>query len=57
MDFMDLKLSLWVIRKSFKKKNTHTHTHTQRREIHTCNSVDDRFDKAFYHGIHKHQIP
>ena len=57
MDFMDLKLSLWVIRKSFKKKNTHTHTHTQRREIHTYNSVDDRFDKAFYHGIHKRQIP
>ena len=52
MDFMDLKLSLWVIRKSFKKN-----THTQRREIHTCNSVDDRFDKAFYHGIHKRQIP
>ena len=26
MDFMDLKLHLWLIRKTL-KKNTHTHTH------------------------------
>ena len=32
---MDLKLPLWLIRKTFKK---HSHT-KQRREIHTCNSV------------------
>ena len=28
----------------------------QRREIHTCNSLDGRFDKVFYYGLHKHQI-
>ena len=28
----------------------------QRREIHTCNSLDGRFDKDFYYGFHKHQI-
>ena len=28
MDFMNLKLSLWLISKTFKKKHTHTHTHT-----------------------------
>ena len=37
------------IKKKLKKKK-------QRREIHTCNSVDSRFDKAFFHGFHKHQI-
>ena len=28
----------------------------QRREIHTSNSLDGRFDKDFYYGFHKHQI-
>ena len=28
----------------------------RRREIHTCNSVDSRFDKAFCYGFHKYQI-
>ena len=28
----------------------------KKREIHTCNSVDGRFDKAFNYGFHKHQI-
>ena len=28
----------------------------QSREIHTCNSLDDRFDKDFYFGFQKHQI-
>ena len=51
MDFMDLKLPLWLIRKPSKKK-----TQKWRREIHTCSSVDGRFDKAFYYGFHKYQI-
>ena len=28
----------------------------RRREIHTCNSLDGRFDKDFYYGFHKYQI-
>ena len=28
----------------------------RRREIHTCNSLDGRFDKDFYYEFHKHQI-
>ena len=63
MDFMDLKLHLWLIRKTL-KTHTHTHTHTQkhknkekeRKEIHTFNSLNGRFDKDFYYGFHKHQI-
>ena len=29
------------------------HTQKQRREIHTNNAVDDKFDKAFYYRFHK----
>ena len=46
MDFMDLKLHLWLISKKFKKK-----TEKQSREIYTCNSLDGRFDKDFYYGF------
>ena len=59
---MDLKLHLWLISKTLKKKkqtNKQTNKQTkqkQRREIHTCNSLDGRFDKDFYYGFHKHQI-
>ena len=60
MDFMDLKLHLWLISKTYKHTHTHTHTHTktqkQSREIHTWNSLDCRFDKDFYYGFQKHQI-
>ena len=54
MDFMDLKLPLWLISKILKKKKKKTQK--QRREIHTYSSVDSRFDKAFYYGFHKYQI-
>ena len=53
MDFMDLKLPLWLISKILKKKKK---TQKRKSEIHTCNSVDSRFDKAFYYGFHKYQI-
>ena len=55
MDFMDLKLPLWLISKILKLKKK-LKKKKQRREIHTCNSVDSRLDKAFYHGFHKYQI-
>ena len=51
MDFMDLKLHLWLISKTFIRK-----TQKQRREIHIGNSLDGIFDKDFYYGFHKHQI-
>ena len=35
------------------KKNKKT-KQKQRREIHTCNSVDGRFDKAWMVGLTKH---
>ena len=38
------------------KKTKKTKTQKQSREIHTCNSLDDRFDKDFYFGFQKHQI-
>ena len=38
------------------KQNLLKKTQKRRREIHTCNIVDGRFDKAFYYGFHKHQI-
>ena len=41
MNFMALKLPLWLISKALRKKEK------KEREIHTCNSVDSRFDKAF----------
>ena len=47
MDFMDLKLSLWLIRKTLKKC-----TKTKKSNTH----FDGRFDKTFYRGFHKSQI-
>ena len=41
----------WNLKKKFKKK-----TQKQRREIHTYNSVDGKFNKVFYYGFHKHRI-
>ena len=41
-------------KKYIRKKKAHTQK--QRREIHTNNTVDDRFDKAFYFRFHKCQI-
>ena len=38
------------------KQNLKKKKQKQRREIHTCNSLDGRFDKDFYYGFHKHQI-
>ena len=38
------------------KQNLLKKTQKRRREIHTCNIVDGRFDKAFYYGFHKYQI-
>ena len=38
------------------KQNLKKKTQKRRREIHTCNSMDGRFDKTFYYGFHKHQI-
>ena len=51
IDFMDLKLHLWLISKTLKKKTKQNKT-KQRREIHTCNSLNGRFDNDFYHGFH-----
>ena len=51
---MDLKLPFMTHKKTFKKKKKKARK--RRREIHTCNSVDGRFDKDFYYGFHKHQI-
>ena len=56
MDFMDLKLPLWLISKILKKKKKKKKTQKRKIEIHTCNSVDSRFDEAFYYGFHKYQI-
>ena len=57
IDFMDLKLHLWLISKTLKKKTKQNKTkQKERREIHTCNNLDGRFDKDFYYGFHKHQI-
>ena len=51
MDFMDLKLHLLLISKTLKNIQK-----PRRREIHTCNSLDGRFDKDFFYGFHKHHI-
>ena len=57
MDFMDLKFHLWLISKTLKKKKFKKKPpQKQSREIHTCNSLDGRFDKEFYYGFQKHQI-
>ena len=42
-------------KQNLKKKKKKKHWN-ERREIQTCNSVDSRFDKAFYYRFHKHQI-
>ena len=54
MDFMDLRLSLWLISKTL---NIYIYTHKtqkRRREIHSFNSVDGRFEKAWMVGLTKH---
>ena len=51
MDFIDLKLHIWLISPKKKKKKQ-----KQRIEIHTYNSVDGRFDKAFHYRFHKRRI-
>ena len=49
-------------KQNLKKKHTHTQTQKhknkekERKEIHTFNSLNGRFDKDFYYGFHKHQI-
>ena len=48
---MVLKLPLRLISKIFtktKKQKKKNKTKKQRREIHTYNTMDSRFDKAFY---------
>ena len=41
------------LKKNLKKKKP---PQKQSRELHTCNSLDGRFDKDFYYGFPKHQI-
>ena len=50
---MDLKLPFMTHKKTIKKKKKKAQK--RRREIQTCNSVDGRFDKAFYYGFHKYR--
>ena len=47
MDFMDLKLHLLLISITLKSIPK-----PRRREIHTCNSLNGRFDNEVYHGFH-----
>ena len=37
-------------------KKTKQNKIKQRKETHTCNSLDSKFDKDFYYGFHEHQI-
>ena len=50
LNFKNLKLPLWHIRKTIKKiKNENKNKTKQNKEDkHTCNSVDGGFDKTFY---------
>ena len=45
MNFMDLKLTLWLINKTIENKN--------KEKKHTYNSVDVGFDKTFYYKQNK----
>ena len=41
MNFMDLKLTLWLINRTIEKKN--------KVNKHTCNRMDGDFDKTIYY--------
>ena len=45
MNFMDLKLTLWLINRTIENKN--------KEKKHTFNSVDGGFDKTFYYKQNK----
>ena len=51
--FHGFKIAFMTHKKNLKKKKK---TQKQRREIHSYNSFDGRFDKDFYYGFYKHQI-
>ena len=52
LNFKNLKLPLWHIRKTIKKnkkwKQKQNKTKQNKEDKHTCNSVDGGFDKTFY---------
>ena len=39
-------------KQNLKKKKKNKNKTKQRREIHTCNSLNGRFDNEVYHGFH-----
>ena len=45
MNFMDLKLTLWLLNRTIEDKNNENK--------HTCNRVDGGFDKTFYYKQNK----
>ena len=45
MNFMDLKLTLWLINQTIEKKN--------KVNKHTCNRMDGDFGKTFYYKQNK----